>query len=208
MTSDDLWRAALHDFNNLLAGLQGVLDLSSPRLPLDDRNRLRLTSTLEDGKILITMARALALGRHPEPGLASWGEWKAGLEARLEPMSQLFQCPIELVGVEADGIAWPAPAFQEWAAAFTRQVLPWATPGPLRLEATGSLEAWTLTWVGDAPLPLGLQPDAPVDEPRNLSNLWLRAVRERLDLSIEETPVGLVVRMARATGSESCRLGK
>jgi hypothetical protein len=40
------------------------------------------------------MARALALGRHPDPGLASWGEWKAGLEARLLPMSELFRCPI------------------------------------------------------------------------------------------------------------------
>ena len=54
MTSDDLWRAALHDFNNLLASLQGVLDLSDPRLPLDARNRMRLEFTLEDGKTLIT----------------------------------------------------------------------------------------------------------------------------------------------------------
>ncbi len=197
MTSDDLWRATLHDFNNLLASLQGVLDLSDPRLPLDARNRTRLEFTLEDGKTLITMARALALDRHPEVGLASWGEWKSGLEARLEPMSAMFRCPIELVGVGAEDAPWPAPQWQDWAAAFTRQILPWATPGPVRLEATASPEAWTLTWVGDAPLPTALQADPPADVSKNLPSFWLRIVRERLGLTIQETPGGIVVRMAR-----------
>ena len=89
MDSEELWRAALHDFNNLLAGVQGVLDLSDPRLPLDARNRLRLETTLEDGKTLIAMARALALDRHPDPGILSWSDWSAGLRARLEPLAIL-----------------------------------------------------------------------------------------------------------------------
>ena len=198
MTSDDLWRAALHDFNNLLASLQGVLDLSDPRLPLDARNRMRLEFTLEDGKTLITMARALALGRHPDMGLASWDEWKAGLEARLEPMSAMFRCPIQLVDLDADGAHWPTPQLQDWAATFTRQILPWATPGPVLLEATVSPEAWTLTWVGDAPLPMALQPEPPPDVSKSLPSLWLRIVSERLDLSIQESPRGIVVRMARS----------
>jgi hypothetical protein len=197
MTSEDLWRAALHDFNNLLAGLQGVLDLSNPRLPLDERNRMRLESALEDGKTLINMAHALALGRHPHQELASWGEWKAGLEARLAPMSDLFQCPIQLIGLEVDGTHWPAPSLQDWAAAFTRQVLPWASPGPLRLQAAVSSEAWTLTWLGDAPLPMALWPDPPSEAPKNLPSFWLRAVSERLQLSILEAPKGIEVRMAR-----------
>jgi hypothetical protein len=197
MTSDDLWRAALHDFNNLLASLQGVLDLSDPRLPLDARNRMRLEFTLEDGKTLIAMARALALDRHPDMDLASWGEWKDGLEARLEPMSAMFRCPIELVDLGAEGTPWPVPQLQDWAAAFTRQILPWATPGPVRLEATASPEAWTLTWVGDAPLPMALQPDPPPDVSKNLPSFWLRMVSEHLGLSIQESPEGIVVRMAR-----------
>ncbi len=201
MTSDDLWRAALHDFNNLLAGLQGVLDLSDPRLPLDARNRLRLEFTLEEGKTLINMARSLALTRYPDLSLVSWGEWKAELEARLEPMSAMFRCPIQLVDSGADGAPWPVPQLQDWAAAFTRQVLPWATPGPLRLEAAVSPESWTLTWVGDAPLPTALRPDLPPDAPKNLPSFWLRAVCERLDLSIQETPNGLVVRMARPSAA-------
>jgi len=197
MTSDDLWRAALHDFNNLLASLQGVLDLSDPRLPLDARNRMRLEFTLEDGKTLIAMARALALDRHPEMALASWSEWKDGLEARLEPMSAMFRCPIELVDLGANGAPWPVPQLQDWAAAFTRQILPWATPGPVRLEATVSPEAWTLTWVGDAPLPMALQPDPPPDVSKNLPSFWLRMISEHLGLSIQESPGGIVVRMAR-----------
>lgn len=197
MASEDLWRAALHDFNNLLAGLQGALDLSDPRLPLDARNRLRLESTLEDGKILITMARALALDRHPDPGLASWSEWRAGLDERLQPMATLFRCPIDLVDVGADGSTWPTPQLQDWAAAFTRQILPWVAPGPLRLEATASPEAWTLTWAGDAPIPAALRPDAPGDAQKNLASLWLRAEGERLGVSIIKTPGGLVARMER-----------
>ena len=201
MTSEDLWRAALHDFNNLLAGLQGVLDLSDPRLPLDARNRMRLESTLGDGKTLIAMARALALGRHPDAGLAAWGEWKSGLEERLEPMTTLFRCPVELVDAGAEGTPWPAPLLQDWAAAFTRQILPWAVPGPLRLEASVSPEAWILTWVGDAPLPVALRPEPPPDAPKNLPSLWLRATQSRLGLSIQETPGGIIVCMPRPTVS-------
>jgi hypothetical protein len=197
MDSEELWRAALHDFNNLLAGIQGVLDLSDPRLPLDARNRLRLESTLEDGKTLITMARTLALGRLPDPGRAPWLEWKAGLDRRLDPLAALFRCSMEVVDMGADGHSWPTPLLQDWAAAFTRQILPWVAPGPLRLEAKATPETWVLTWVGDAPLPTALRPDSPPDTPRNLSAIWLRATGERLGLSIEETPGGLVVRMNR-----------
>lgn len=201
MASEELWRAALHDFNNLLAGLQGVLDLSDPRLPLDARNRLRLGYSIEDGKTLIAMARALALDRFPDPGSAPWKEWKAGLEARLEPMSELFRCPVNLVDAGADGVSWPTPLLQDWAATFTRQILPWAVPGPLRLEASATPEAWILTWVGDAPLPGALQPDPPTDSPKNLPSLWLRTTGQRLGIQLEAAPLGLVARMARAIPS-------
>lgn len=201
MESEELWRAALHDFNNLLAGVQGVIDLSDPRLPLDTRNRLRLETTLEDGKTLIAMARALALGRQPEPGLASWFDWRAGLDPRLELLAALFRCPIELVDVGADGASWPTPLLQDWAAAFSRQILPWVAPGPLRLEAKAANDAWCLTWVGDAPLPVALRPELPPDAPKSLPAFWLRSTAERLSLSIKETPLGIEVRMARPPGA-------
>ncbi|HJV48810.1 MAG TPA: hypothetical protein VJ549_06015 [Geothrix sp.] len=198
MTSQELWRAALHDFNNLLAGLQGVLDLSDPRMPLDARNRMRLGASIEDGKALITMARALALGRLPDAGMAPWDEWKAGLEARLDPMAELFRCPIYLSDEGLNrSIAWPTPLWQDWAATFTRQILPWAVPGPLRMVARVEPEGWILIWESDAPLPVALRPDPPADTPRNLSTLWLRATGEHLGISLEEVPGGLMARMRR-----------
>jgi len=201
MESEDLWRAALHDFNNLLTSLQGVLDLSDPRLPLDLRNRARLEATLEDGKTLIHMARSLALGRHADSGLIPWAEWQAGLQARLEPMAGLYRCPIQLVDDGAGTAAWPAPPLQDWALAFTRQILPWAAPGPLRIEARLNEEAWVLTWLGDAPLPLAFKAESAAESPRNLAAHWLKHMMGHLNLSIEEQPTGLVARMVRPCAS-------
>ncbi len=197
MDSEGLWRAALHDLNNLLAGIQGVLDLSDPDRPLDKRNRLRLEYTLEDGKRLISMARTLALGSLPDSGQVDWTEWKAGLEGRLAPVAELFQCPVLLVSQGAETAHWPTPLLQDWAAAFTRQILPWAAPGPLRVEAACSETAWSLTWLGDAPIPVALSQEPPAEEPRNLPTLWLRATGTHLGITFEATPKGIVARMGR-----------
>lgn len=197
MDSEELWRATLHDFNNLMAGLQGVLDLSEPGLPMDPRNRMRLESVLEDGKSLIAMARALALGRLPVGGVASWAEWEAGVCDRLEPMAELFRCPIELVDAGARGRSWPAPVLQDWAAVFTRQILPWAAPGPLLLEAEALSEAWVLRWITDAPLPPVLRAVPPPDAPRNLASFWLRSMANHMDLIIEPQAGCIQVRAPR-----------
>lgn len=198
MASEELWRSALHDLNNLMAGLQGVLDLSDPERPLDPRNRLRLAATLEDGKGLIAMARALALDRLPESGLASWPDWAAGLRERLDLMGELFRCPVELVGLRPGAEPWPTPLLQDWAAAFTRQILPWAAPGPLVLEAEASAEAWALRWITDAPMPRALLPDPPPDAPRNLASIWLRAMAGRLAIEVEAGSGHLLARLPRA----------
>lgn len=197
MTPEDLWRAALHDFNNLMAGLQGVVDLSDPGRPMEPRNRMRLEATLEEGKILIAMARALALGRLPDAGSAPWPDWAPGLRGRLAAMADLFHCPVDLVAVRAGGDPWPGPLLQDWAAAFTRQLLPWAAPGPLRLEAEATGEAWTLRWVTDAPLPPALRPDPPADAPRNLHAFWLRAMATHMGLELVARPGALEARLPR-----------
>ena len=201
MNSESLWRATLHDFSNLLAGLQGVLDLSDPRLPLDARSRTRLECTLEDGKVLIAMARAMALSRPYAEGMLSWPEWRAGLDERLQPMAMLYKCPIEIVDTGASEGPWPAPLLQDWAAAFTRQILPWAAPGPLRLEARLQEGAWTLTWPGDAPFPAALQPELPADTPMNLPSLGLREMTGRMGVQVESSPAGLSARLDRPCAS-------
>ncbi len=185
--SEMLWRTALHDFNNLLAGIQGVLDLSDPAEPLSRRNWMRLEATLEEGRNLVAMSRTLALGRVPDAAQLSWTEWRDGLQRRLEPLSVLFKCPIEVVLLASESARpWPAPLLQDWATAFSRQILPWITPGTLRVEASEEPEGWMLRWPGAPTIPPALRPDPPDDVPGNLSSLWLRQMAGRLALTLEE----------------------
>ncbi len=185
--SETLWRTALHDFNNLLAGIQGVLDLSDPAEPLSHRNWMRLEAALEEGRNLVAMSRALALGRVPDSGSLSSEEWRDGLRRRLEPLSVLFKCPVEVVLLgPVSGRRWPAPLLQDWAMAFSRQILPWITPGTLRVEASEAPEGWILRWPGAPPIPPALRPEPPDDLPGNLSSLWLRQMAGRLALTLEE----------------------
>lgn len=188
MDSEDLWRAALHDFNNLMAGLQGVVDLSDPTHPFDARNHARLGTILEDGKTLIAMARAMALGRLPGAGSIPWVDWESGMRERLDPLGSLFGCPIDLADVGAGRASWPAPLLQDWAAAFTRQILPWAAPGPLRLEVKAVPEAWILRWITDAPLPPALQAGASPGTPRSLPSIWLQAMAVHMGIEVDAAP--------------------
>lgn len=191
--SETLWRTALHDFNNLLAGIQGVLDLSDPAEPLSPRNRLRLEATLEEGRNLVAMSRALALGRIPDAGQLPWPEWREGLLRRLEPLSVLFKCPVEVVLAEpGDGRPWPAPLLQDWALALSRQILPWVAPGALRIEGEVTAEGWLLRWPEAPPIPPALLPVPPEDAARNLTSLWLRSMGERLGLILESRDGALV----------------
>ncbi|HEX9008963.1 MAG TPA: hypothetical protein VF804_01250 [Holophagaceae bacterium] len=190
---ETLWRTALHDFNNLLAGIQGVLDLSDPAEPLSPRNRLRLEATLEEGRNLVAMSRALALGRIPDTGQLPWTEWREGLLRRLEPLSVLFKCPVEVVLAEpGDGRSWPAPLLQDWALALSRQILPWVAPGILRIEAEVASGGWVLRWPDAPPIPPALLPEPPEDAARNLTSLWLRSMGERLGMILESRDGALV----------------
>ncbi|HEY3270039.1 MAG TPA: hypothetical protein VGJ89_02395 [Geothrix sp.] len=202
MESEDLWRAALHDFNNLVTGLQGVVDLGDPALPLDPHNHARLETILEDGKTLIAMARAMALGRMPGSGPLPWADWAAGVRGRLDATGQLFRCPVQLVDAGAGGASWPAPLLQDWVATFTRQILPWAAPGPLRLEAEARPGAWILRWITDAPLPTALEADPPSDAPRSLAGLWLRGMASHMGLTLEAS-AGLLQARIPHPGAES-----
>ena len=197
-TTEMLWRTALHDFNNLLAGIQGVLDLSDPSEPLSSRNRLRLEASLEEGRNLVAMSRALALGRIPDAGQLSWPEWREGLLRRLDPLSILFKCPVEVVLVASgNGALWPAPLLQDWAQALSRQILPWVAPAALRIEAEMGADAWILRWPDAPPLPPALLPEPPGDAAWNMTSLWLRHMGERLGLRLASEGGSLVARLPR-----------
>lgn len=201
MDPEELWRATLHDFNNLLTGLQGVADLGDPTLPFDPQNHARLETLLEDGKVLIAMARAVALGRLPYTEPIPWKDWEAGLGKRLEAAGALFRCPVQLVDAGAGQASWPAPLLQDWVVAFTRQILPWAAPGPLRLEAEAVPGAWVLRWFTDSPLPPSLEAEWPPEAPRSLAGLWLRGMADHMNLTVEASDGTLRVRMPQSDPS-------
>ena len=201
MDSEDLWRAVLHDFNNLVTGLQGVIDLGDPDLPFDPQNHARLETILADGKTLIAMARAMALGRLPLSEPVSWVAWEAGVRARLNATGSLFRCPVDLVNVANGGASWPGPLLQDWVVAFTRQILPWAAPGPLRLEAKVDPDAWVLRWITDAPLPVALEAEPAPDSPRNLAGLWLRGMANHMDLTLETSHGFILARIPRESAA-------
>ncbi|WP_243305232.1 hypothetical protein [Geothrix oryzisoli] len=197
MDSEGLWRAALHDFNNLVTGLQGVADLGDPDQPFDPHNHARLETLVEEGKTLLAMARAMALGRIPDSEPMPWTDWEAGVRTRLDATGSLFHCPVDLVNTGNAGSSWPGPLLQDWVVAFTRQILPWAAPGPLRLEAEAGPEAWGLRWITDAALPLALEAEPPPDAPRSLAGLWLRGMASHLGLTVEPASGCLQVRLPR-----------
>lgn len=199
MSSKELWRASLHDFNNLLAGIQGVLDLSDPRQPLSPRNRMRLEASLEDGKTLVAMVRGMALGRWPDTGQVPWLEWKQGLELRLDHLSIIYGCPVEVVRLDnPTEDSWPSPLLQDWAAAFSRQILPWIAPGTLRLEVERSLDGWVIRWPGAPPIPINLQPDPPADAALNVMALWVRTMTERMHITLEAAEGLITARIPEA----------
>jgi hypothetical protein len=184
-----------------VTGLQGVIDLGDPGLPFDPHNHARLETILEDGKTLIAMARAMALGRLPLSEPVAWMDWEAGVRARLDATGSLFHCPVELVDTGAGGAPWSAPLLQDWVVAFTRQILPWAAPGPLRLEAEADSDAWVLRWITDAPLPAALEAEPALDAPRNLAGLWLRGMASHLELTLETSPSYIQARVPRESAA-------
>ncbi len=89
--------------------------------------------------------------------------------------------------------------------AFTRQILPWAAPGPLRMEAEAVPGAWVLRWLTDSPLPPSLEAEVPPDAPRSLAGLWLRGMADYLNLAIEAPGGCLGIRMPRGDSPASAR---
>ena len=124
-----------------------------------------------------------------------WTAWRAGLEVRLEPLAGLHHAQLEILDNAADG-PWPGPAFLDWAAACARSLLPWMSPGSLRMEARLEPGAWVLHWPGELPLPQALHPEAPQHHP-SLPGLWLHHMTPQLGIAITHGPGGLEARLPR-----------
>jgi hypothetical protein len=195
MDSEQLCRAMVHDLGNLLGGVQGILALDEAVGP-DAQHRLRMALALEDGRQLLALARALGVGPAPE-SLLPWSAWRAGLEARLEPLAALHHGSLEILDSDAQGGLWPGPDFQDWAAACARSLLPWVCPGTLVLEARLEADAWVLRWPGEWPLPQALHPEDRVNLRLSLPGLWLRDRTTSLGITVGHGPEALEARRRR-----------
>lgn len=195
MDSEQLCRATVHDLGNLLGGVQGLLALDDVDGP-DPQHRVRMAQALEDGRQLLALARGLGVGPAPE-ALLPWSAWRAGLEARLDPLAGLHHCTLEILDSDARDGGWPGPAFQDWAAACARSLLPWMSPGVLRMEARLEPDAWLLHWPGECPLPQALHPEEAATLRLSLPGLWLRDMTGPLGITITHGSDGLRARRAR-----------
>jgi len=194
---EELWRAALHDFNNVFAGLQAALDLRGPGAPLTERDHQRLKASLSEGIELVAFCRALALERWPDQSLEPGPIWRQALDQRLMPFIELFRCPItQAYSGEPHYDQWPGPLLQSWILAFTRQLLPLIAPGPLTIESYSDAFEWRLCWRPVPFLPKSLS-SAPGDFPKNLMALWVLKSVELLNLTLEEFDQAIWVSMSR-----------
>ena len=180
-------RAAVHDLSNTFAGIQGILDLSDPALPLALLQRQRLEALLFDGFQVLQRTRHLALGTRPEDLLESGSAWRGALEQQVSGLARAFRVDIQILhqGDPAQD-RWPGELLRNWALAVTRQVLPFFRPTPecqgLRIETGADAQAWQMAWhpVGSLPACFNDTGDAPKD----ISGFWAKDVGHSLGAGI------------------------
>lgn len=185
-SSQELWRAALHDLQGCLGTLQGVLEFREADGGLEARDADRLQAMVREGLGILALGRSLSLGTWPSDHLEPGSEWRRGLGERLAVLEALFKSPVILAHIPDSALSldrWPGPLLQSWAASLSRLVLPQALPEPLRLETRAEARAWTLRWSPVLGLPQGLRSP---EEGRawDLNTLWCRAVVERLRIQL------------------------
>lgn len=192
-----LWRAALHDMNNALGGILGILELNpDPAKALPLRDRQRMEAVAREGLATVALAQALVLDRLPDSDSTEGEAWREGLNARLANLSTLHRCPVILTyrgNPEHD--RWPGTLFQHWVAAVSRQVFPLVAPGPLGMVFEADDTRWRVRWTPCPGLPQTLR--AEEDRPRELAAHFALALAERLGVRFEEEASGLVAVMPR-----------
>jgi hypothetical protein len=170
--SELLIRSALHDMANVLAGVQGILELSDPGRPLGTRDRDRLEAVVEEGMATLARARHLALGTLPEALIQDGTDWRAQLADELRPMSILFRCQFEFISVPGAGPdRWPGTLFRSYVRAAARQMLPYVQGSVLTLRCEAAADAWRVRLRPVSLLPEGLVA-VPEDRPGDISGRW------------------------------------
>ncbi|HLO68073.1 MAG TPA: hypothetical protein VK188_13700 [Holophaga sp.] len=194
--SELLMRAALHDLANVLAGVQGVLDLTPEDAPLSPRNRARLDAVVSEGLGILGRARHLAMGTLPDASLQSAREWREQLADELKPLALLHKAPLEVELEPGPGPdAFPGEALRTYVRSACRQVLPYARSG-LRIQARSEADHWRLRMAPVSQLPEGLCA-LPEGRSGDIAGRWALRVAQALDIAVAFEDGGLTIRIPR-----------
>lgn len=195
--SQALMRASLHDLANVLAGLQGILDLSDPDQPLSARDRARLEALLEDGLGTLDRSRHLAMETVPHAEVESGNEWRHHLSERLKPLATMFRKQFEL-RQEGDlrFDQWPGERLLGGVAALARQTLPFCQGEKVEIRMEATATEWRLSWPQVSAVPENLVPGAPV--PKDISGRWFLRIRDAMNAHLQMEDHGLTLRIPRS----------
>lgn len=167
--SEMLMRSTLHDLANTLSGIQGILELNDPSLPLTPRNRARLGAILAEGLATLERARHLAMDTLPDASLEDGPSWRGRLEQALGPLTLLFRCDFSL---EYQGTLaldrWPGELARAFTLTLTRQLLPYLQDAHLKLVFDANEAEWRIQWSPITLLPEDLL-DPRAERPRDVS---------------------------------------
>ena len=192
-----LIRSALHDVANVLAGVRGILDLSSTDEPLTTRDRDRLEAVIDEGLATLERTRNLAMATLPDPAEESGEDWRGGLLEALQPMGVIFRTRIELLAEGEPALdRWPGEPLRSYVRAVTRQVLPYVRTGHLTLRLVARERDWVVRWEGVEAIPDNLLPPKP-DAKRDIASRWAEYLTGALAIDLSLADGALLARIPR-----------
>ena len=179
-----LIRSALHDMGNVLSGIRGILDLSDPSKPLNDRDRQRLEAVLREGMTLVERTRHLAMGTGPQGMVESPAAWRSAMVEQLEPLCTLFRAPVEVRCDLPPGFPLPGPALRDLVHGMARLLLPYAGEGGLKVLCRQDAGAWRLDFAPAEAVPDCLLASAAAAR-QDIVARWVLFLVESLGLKLD-----------------------
>jgi len=194
--SERLMRAALHDLANVLAGVQGVVDLIPEGAPLTPRNKARLDAVVAEGLGVLARARHLAMGTLPDEALQPSAEWRNQLEDELLPLATLCRTPLEVVVEPGPGPdALPGEILRSFLRSAARLVIPYARTG-LRIAASSGPDHWEVRMSPVTQVPDGLR-GVPEGKTGDIAGRWTQRLMEAMGITLVPAEGALAFRIPR-----------
>jgi len=189
-------RSTLHDMANILAGVQGIVELSAQDRPLSQRDRDRLEAVVGEGLATLSRARHLAMGTLPDPLVEEGSDWRAQLADELTPLGILFKCRFDIIYEGGPGPDVWGAHLRGYLRAAARHVLPYVHGGTLAIHCASGAEAWSIHL-----RPITILPEAllalPEDKPGDICCRWAHHLGNHLGLTLSCEDGALMLRIPR-----------